>query len=329
MKTLLVTGYGVKIGFRDGVFVVNDSSGKKTISPLEVEQIVIASSGVSITSKTIRKIIEYGIDLVFLDSRGYPIGRVYPPYINRTVETRRRQYEAYGTDKGATIIVAIVKAKILNQAGLVKRYYYITRRKELRESYHMIRDVVDNIGIKGMVFDEVRDYLRQKEAYVARIYWDTVSTLLPEDIGFDGRDQDSSDPFNMSLNYGYGLLYKECWRALVLAGLDPYAGFMHADYSGKPVLVYDYIEQYRFVVDYILVKLFRRGWRPEIDNGLLTYDSRIKIIREIEEFLDNTRVSLNESTPYTLRQVIKKKAFELASYLRGKKMFYEGYVWEW
>ena len=35
------------------------------------------------------------------------------------------------------------------------------------------------------------------------------------------------------------------WRAIVLAGLDTYAGFIHADRPGKPSLVLDLIEEFR------------------------------------------------------------------------------------
>lgn len=259
-----------------------------------------------------------------------PVGRVYPPFINKTVDTRRKQYKAYGRDIGVEFMKSIVWSKLLNQAGLLKRYYHNTKRLELKEPYYIIRAEAEKILEYSGLFDEAREYLRQREAYAARIYWDAVATLIPRDIGFDGRDPDSIDPFNISLNYGYGILYKECWKALVLAGLDPYAGFLHVDHSGKPVLVYDFIEQFRFIADYVLIKLFRRKWVPSIDNGFLTYDSRIKIIKAMTEFMENTWTHLEGSkTPYTLRQVIKKKAFELASYLRGSRNAYEGYVWDW
>ncbi|MET1159366.1 MAG: CRISPR-associated endonuclease Cas1 [Thermoprotei archaeon] len=326
-KTVVVSGYGVRIRFRKGVFRVEKRDGVEEYNPVEIEQVIVATSGVSLTSKTIRKMIEYGIDLVFLDSRGYPIGRIYPPYINRTVDTRRAQYSSYGGDRAIHFIKEVVYAKISNQAGLVKRYYYYTRSDYLREDYEKLIGIREEVvGVSGD-YSEVIEKLRSLEARAARIYWGSYALLLPRELGFEGRDQDSMDPVNVSLNYGYGILYSECWKALVLAGLDPYAGYMHVDRSGKPVLVFDFIEQFRFIVDYALLGMFRHKWRPEIVNGLLEYGSRTRIIEAINNFLDKQTSEINGSV-VTLRQAIKRKAFELASHLRGETL-YTGFVWNW
>ena len=50
---------------------------------------------------------------------------------------------------------------------------------------------------------------------------------------------------NALLNYGYGILYSQVWSALTLAGLEPFAGFLHVDRPGKPSLVLDFIEEFR------------------------------------------------------------------------------------
>jgi hypothetical protein len=45
-------------------------------------------------------------------------------------------------------------------------------------------------------------------------------------------------------NYSYG----QVERAVLLDGLDPYAGFLHEDRPGKPSLVLDLIEEFRQLV---------------------------------------------------------------------------------
>ena len=59
------------------------------------------------------------------------------------------------------------------------------------------------------------------------------------------KDIRAKDLFNAILNYGYGVLYAQIEQAIILAGLDPYAGFLHADRPGKPSLVLDLIEEFR------------------------------------------------------------------------------------
>jgi len=328
VKSVIITDHGVRIRFRQGAFIIESRNGRQTLNPVEVEQVVIATGSVWLSSKVVRKMIEYGIDLVFLDSRGKPLGRVYPPYINKTVYTRREQYLAYHDPRSEYIVKEIVYAKIANQAGLLKRYYHNTRIIELRNAYEEIREILGKIHDVNGPLKDIRDQLRQYEARAAQIYWPSYALLLPRDLGFESRDQDGDDPVNIALNYGYGILYSECWKALVLAGLDPYAGYMHVDRSGKPVLVFDFIEQFRFIVDYTLLKLFRRGWRPELVNGFIEYGSRSKIIVAINEFLDHTTTQRYGEKPLTLRQAIKKNAFQLAGFLRNEQV-YRGFIWEW
>jgi hypothetical protein len=50
---------------------------------------------------------------------------------------------------------------------------------------------------------------------------------------------------NAALNYGYGMLRAQVRQALLLAGLEPNAGFLHADRPGKPSLTLDQIEEFR------------------------------------------------------------------------------------
>jgi CRISPR-associated protein Cas1 len=63
------------------------------------------------------------------------------------------------------------------------------------------------------------------------------------ELDWPGRQtQGATDPLNAALNYCYGVLYAQVERALVLAGLDPYGGFLHVDRPGKPSLTLDLIE---------------------------------------------------------------------------------------
>jgi len=328
-KTIIVCDYGVRIRYRRGVFIIVHKNGREELNPVEIEQVIIATSGVWLSSKVVRKMIEFGIDLVFLDSKGNPIGRVYPPFINKTVETRREQYSSISDYRGIYVMKEIVYAKIANQAGLLKRYYQNTRIPELKNAYMDIQSFLNQVYLINGSLDEIRDKLRSLEARAAQIYWSHYALLTPRELGFESRDQDGEDPVNMSLNYGYGVLYSECWKALVLAGLDPYAGYMHVDRSGKPTLVFDFIEQFRFIVDYTLLKLFRYGWKPQILNGFIEYSSRAKIASSITEFMEKERtMRFTENKPLTLRQAIKKNAFQLAAFLRREEVF-KGFVWEW
>lgn len=329
LKTLLLSGYGIRTRYRKGLLILESkTNGKQEIPLADIHQVIVVSSGIWFSSKLVRKLIEHGVDLVFLDSRGLPVGRIYPPYINKTVETRRAQYSAHSTHRGINITKEIVYAKLVNQANLLKKYYYYTRIEDLRENSGKIIDLATKARNFETSFNDIKEKLRSIEAEAAKFYWPSYALLLPRELNFEGRDQDSDDPVNTSLNYSYGILYNECWKALVLAGLDPYAGFLHVDRSGKPVLVFDFVEMFRFIADNTLLAMFRKGWKPRINNGLLDYESRLRIIENINKFMEDTKTHYLDESPVNLKQVIKKTSFALASYLRGEGVF-EGYVHRW
>lgn len=60
------------------------------------------------------------------------------------------------------------------------------------------------------------------------------------------------------LNYAYGILYGMVERACLLAGLDPYGGFLHADNYNKKSLVLDLIEPFRIIAEKTTLYLFSR-----------------------------------------------------------------------
>ncbi|ACL11108.1 CRISPR-associated protein Cas1 [Desulfurococcus amylolyticus 1221n] len=328
MKTLIVSGYGVRLRYRKGLMLIESKNEKNEVPLTDLEQVVIETGGVWFSSKLIRKMVEYGIDFIVLDHRGYPAGRLYPPFISRTVETRRAQYAAYESWRGVHVMRELVYSKLANQAGLLKRYYMYTIMEELKDAYKKIIELAYRARMLEAEFEEAREKLRQLEAEAARIYWPSLSILIPKELGFNSRDQDSEDLVNTSLNYAYGILYGESWKVLVLAGLDPYAGFMHTDRSGKPVLAFDLIEMFRFTADSTLLAMYRHGWKPRVLNGLLDYESRARIVESIMKTLENTKTRYIDETPITLRQAMKKVTMRLASFLRGESGF-EGFVHGW
>src|SRR5690606_1629977 len=110
--------------------------------------------------------------------------------------------------------------------------------------------------------DEVRTQLMGIEGYCANLYWSAWSLIIPKLYDFPGRTgRHATDPVNVLLNYGYGILYGEVQNALVLAGLEPYAGLLHTDRPGKPSLTLDLIEEFRApIVDRTVVGLLNRGY---------------------------------------------------------------------
>ena len=60
--------------------------------------------------------------------------------------------------------------------------------------------------------------------------------------------------------YSYAILASEVLKSLHMSGLDPYAGFLHADLYGRTSLVFDVMEEFRQqIVDKSVLKLINLG----------------------------------------------------------------------
>ena len=284
MRALYLDGYGVRLGASKGALVVRGRGGERYVPLSEVDLVIVATGGVSVSSRALRLLVSAGIEMVVLDYRGMPVGIYYGSSYSRTPLTRRAQYHAYFTPLGTRLAAEIAYSKVYNQACILQEYAHVDRRA-VRASIDAMKSVLGDLAseLEGdSLLSESRRRIMSLEARAARVYWATVAMLLPGELGFRGRSQEPADPVNASLNYGYGILYGLSWRALVLAGLDPYAGYLHVDRSGKPTLSFDYVEMFRaHVVDKPLIRLLRAGWRPRYKDGWLDHDTRKRLAEEI------------------------------------------------
>ncbi|MGC9209507.1 MAG: CRISPR-associated endonuclease Cas1 [Nitrososphaeria archaeon] len=322
MRALVVQGYGKSIGYRDGSIVVREKG--RTVgryAPGELDQVVVIGSA-SISTPAIRALSEAGCDVLFISWRGELYARLSFPEM-RTVATRREQYAAYDDERGGHIAREVLRAKLRNQ------YYYLMTLQKLSSGEkaeaiarerELIRACLDRLDEHSGRPDDVREALLGLEGEAASAYFRAISRYLPEGT-FDGRTgRGATDPVNSMLNYGYAVLMGAVWRGVHMAGLDPYAGYLHADRPGKPSLVLDLMEMFRTqVVDRVVVQMVRDGaptgdWRTDLAE---------RVISRLSE-----RVYFRDSR-LELSQVAVVVSRELAAYLRGERSGFEGFYLSW
>lgn len=178
--------------------------------------------------------------------------------------------------------------------------------------------------------DDVRGQLLSIEGRAGDRYWAAVEELLSNAgvAGFPGRERrGATDPVNSMLNYGYGILYHEVWGAVVLAGLEPFAGFLHTDRPGKPSLVLDLVEEFRQpLVDRPVLALLTRGYEARMEGDRLEEETRRRVSRAVRERLaDETEW---QGRRVTLRAVVHLQARRLVRFLLGEAA-YRPFVARW
>ena len=255
--------------------------------------------------------------------------------LTATVITRREQLAAYNDSRGVELAKSIVRGKLGNQASLLKYF-----GKYPKESNPPIFDELSALAksiVKGRAdakridepnIDAARETLLSIEGLAGRTYWKGVRLLIPENLGFDSREhRGAPDPVNSALNYGYGILYSQVWGAIMNAGLEPFAGFLHVDRPGKPSLVLDMVEEFRQpVVDRAVIAAIGRGTSIETHEGMLTDDVRRSVASAVLERIES-EVNFR-GRRYKLKSVIQIQARNLASFVRAGDN-YRTFAFKW
>ena len=343
VRTLIVDQYGAYVGRHSERIRV--SQKRKTLVEAPVmflEQVLIIGKAISISTDALALCAGQGIPVHYLSRRGTPYAAVYAAGLGGTVLTRRAQYAAYDDARGVAVAGAIVSGKIKNQARLLK-YLAKSRKQKSPERYAVLSEAAQAIrrhvaevqawqaGGRLLNDGASRAQLMAIEGRAAQHYWEGVASLIPREMAWPGRrGRGAQDPFNAALNYGYGVLYGQVERAILLAGLDPYAGFIHVDRPGKPSLVLDLIEEFRApVVDRaILGMIGQRVALKQDREGWLTLATRRTIAERVLQRLEES-TERYERKRHKLRWILQSQARHLATYLRGDRPAYRPFLSGW
>jgi len=350
---LIVDQYGAFVSKHQGRLRVTQKERTLAEAPImHLQRIVITGHGVGLSSDVIAACCQEGIPIHFLDSRGQPYAGLYSAGLTGTVLSRREQLAAYLDERGLEVGRALARAKIGNQAALL-RYIAKYRKETDADLYEALRAAAERVlahqeelprledtclakaeplaePAPPVPIDAVRELLLSIEGRAAHYYWQALERVLPEEYGWPGRaGRDAQDPVNAALNYGYGILYAQIERAIILAGLDPYAGYIHADRPGKPSLVYDLIEPFRApVVDRTVVAMANRHMALHMDErNRLDEESRRGLADQVLQRLEKPEEYEGKRVP--LRIIIQEEARRLTTYLRGERGAYEAFAVRW
>lgn len=257
LNTVYVTDHRARVGRSKGSLLVTTAEGKQRI-PLEAVDTVILLGGGHITTDAIAACAERQIRVACLRRSGAIRFTVSGPR-GGNVHLRVAQHRASG-DGGASLEIAkcIVAAKLQSSRRVLLRWSRdgdSVIGRPLRERADLI---AERIGRISAVRDG--DHLRGLEGDAARAYFAGMGMVLADSpFSFTDRNRrPPRDPVNALLGFSYGLLVTELIGALEAVGLDHQVGFLHRPRSGRPSLGLDLAEEFRPLVDRLVVRILRR-----------------------------------------------------------------------
>lgn len=259
MGTLYLTEQGATVA-RTGERLLVRKDGKllQDMPALHVDQIVVFGNA-GFTTPAVQYVLENGIDVAYLSSRGTYRGRFQPPGA-KDAALRQQQYHRSLDDAFCLRIArAVVAGKIHNAAAFCRRQRRLThdgkhrlkRLAALLPSVHAAGNMQQLLGYEGAA---------------AATYYQVWRTFLRADFDFHKRQAyPPPDAVNALLSLGYTLLYNRMFAAINIVGLDPYQGFFHQRKYGHAALVSDLIEEWRAIIvdSIVLTVINRREIKPD------------------------------------------------------------------
>jgi len=321
---LVINTYGSYLRKKGNCFLVRKEDQVFEVSVNKIDSILIATAAY-ISTDAIKFAVENNIDIVFLDSYGDPYGRVWHSKLGSTTQIRRKQLELYEQAEGLNLAKSWGVQKVDNQIEFLKRLKKTRaeKKEELEGSIRELEGSKEKLkGLKGTV-EEKRQTILGIEGMASRIYFGVLSSILPEKFRFEARSRNpAKDEFNAMLNYAYGVLYSMVEKACIIAGLDPYIGFIHTDNYNKKSLVFDIIELFRTFADETVVHLFtqrrvKEEYFEKLENGMsLNKEGKAVLIEALNETFEKTIQYKGRNIK--TKNVIQFECHKIANKLIGK-----------
>lgn len=291
---LVINTYGAAIHRVGNLFEICTDGNKSLVSPKKVQSILI-TTGVHLTSDVIEMAVEHNIDILFADKFGNPYGRLWHSKLGSTARIRRSQIELSMRPDGLQLGLQWVLRRFESQIEFLKNLRERRTRAsaEITNMIGLLTKSADDLNALFGDISEVRNKILGIEGYAGRQYWQLLGSLLPERFQFYERSRNPArDEFNCLINYAYGVLYGIVERACVIAGLDPYVGFIHTDNYNKTSLVFDIIEAYRIYAEETVFGLFsarqvtRKLFDPYNNGMTLNAEGKKVLLERYNRYLD-------------------------------------------
>jgi CRISPR-associated protein Cas1 len=281
-------------------------------------------SGNSVSSGALASCGFWGIDCLFLTQKGRPVAMLRSLDDDSHVKTRISQYEASKNEKADYIAKKLILGKLEGQNQVLSKYGL------KRHDFSVVN------SIKSLKDDsKFRARLMCIEGHASEKYFDQILGLIPEAVRPESRKTFKAyDGINNIFNLAYEILSWKVQHALIKAKLEPYLGFLHSITKGKPSLICDFQELYRYLVEDFVIQFCRtlqkrdfimknedfskdRKGKREYLNDSLTHILIKSLNNYFQTKIEIPRIRVGKKQE--IETLINEEAMLLGMYLRNEK----------
>ncbi|AUM20275.1 CRISPR-associated endonuclease Cas1 (plasmid) [Rhodococcus ruber] len=305
--TLHITSRGSALRARGTKFVITQNAAT-TVHPAPRTRMIVCHDRTLVSTAALTLAARHNVEVAIVDRHAGLAGFLSPA--GTRYDTAHSQRTAQGDPEFVLHLArCVVEGKIANCLALLRRTP--TRRRRVPADIHArlqhLRARCRETGTAPALLGV--------EGSAARLYYQALQMLIPQEYGFTGRrKRPPTDPVNAMLSYSYTVLLGEVTRAVQIAGLDPTQGFLHRPHRGRPSLALDLMEEFRpLIVDTTVLRSVATGAvRP---SGFTTSDrdgcrmdgaTKRVLVTELER-----RLLTVVTHPYLRRKVSYRECIEL------------------
>jgi len=321
-------GFGSYIGRDKGCLVVRDKERTEKRYPLFDNAIgaIQIRSGNSISSGALATCGFWNIDVLILTGRGHPVAILKSLYDDSHVETRISQYRALENGKASEIAKHLVISKIKGQNQVL-------RKCGMRCIDFSAIETIKNLNAEN--YTTFRQRLTGVEGKCSEKYFNQLFQLFNVSVRPQQRKKFKAyDGLNNLFNLAYRILSSKVHIALIKAKLEPHLGFLHGIQLGKPSLVCDFVELYRYLMDAFLLEYARKlrpndfviktedfsrrrkGKRQYLNKAMTNeFIKRLNVYFESKVEIPRIKIGRRQE----IETLINEEALLLARYLRDEK----------
>ncbi len=256
MPVVYVADQGAALSKKgDRLYVYKGPNLIRWFHTLDIQQLIIVGN-VALTASVFTHLLKYRIDTVFLSYYGKYKGRLVGEF-GKNVNLRVNQFSFLSKEENLDDLARqYIIGKVINMQA------HLQKRKKRCKSEKINQALIKNSAILEKLTDEYipRSSLRGLEGIASKNYFATFGDLIKgTGFSFNGRNRrPPKDEINALLSLGYTFLMNQIMTATYICGLDPYYGALHEAAYGRQSLVLDLMEEFRPLVDNLVLRLINR-----------------------------------------------------------------------
>jgi CRISPR-associated protein Cas1 len=315
-----------------------------TVSVKQLSSVVVTGI-VSISVPVLKLLARNSVPVIFTE-KNRPVAIFNPFATHGSVRTRKEQFKAIDSEKGFQLAKMFVHSALENKSRLLlllsknRRRNSVVSARALRKTALNIRENDKLLSGLTCTGNQGKDRYRLMglEGDGAKQYFQAIGTIIPKAYNFTCRNRrPPKDPVNAMLSLGYALLQGYVTIGVAAVGLEPFAGVLHADRSGKPSMVLDMMEEFRQpVIDRLVLSMVtRRVIKP---GHFMNDSSGVRLTRRgMDVFFQNALQRIAPLSPEEMERsglenfypVVLGQARNVARFFLGNNPTYKPYLMEW